>query len=369
MADVLFPRTVAQGDAFCDREQERKRLKDNIYNIQHSLVISPRRYGKTSLILKTINEIKWPYVHVDLFLALEEKKIMERFLNGIAKLVSEVIPINLKAVTKIRDFFKSFSVSLTAGDVSFELKLESGHNHPTTLRAAIESLENLLLKHKKRAIFFIDEMQDIAKTGVSDDIEAILRFYAQKTKSLAFIFSGSNRKLLQEIFNDRTRPLFKMCDRLNLQRIAYEDYSNFLNDAARTKWSKELLQSNLDEILKLTERHPYYVNYLCGNLWHLNKLPTVEQIRSVWMQMCNEEASGIAMDIEALSLNQKKLLDYIAQKGALINSTAQEHQQRLRLTSRGILQSLKGLLEKDIVEKTNEGIKIIDPLLKSVLLR
>ena len=66
-----------------------------------------------------------------------------------------------------------------------------------------------------------------------------IRFYAQQTKNLAFIFSGSNRKLLKEIFDDRRRPLFKMCDRLNLQRINQTHYLKFLNQAAIKKWKTE----------------------------------------------------------------------------------------------------------------------------------
>jgi uncharacterized protein len=366
---MLFPKTVAQGAAFCNREQERKRLKHNIEAIQHTVVVSPRRYGKTSLILRTIEEITWPYAHIDLFLAVDEKKISERFLDGIAKLVAQVIPINVKAIAKIRDFFKSFSVSLIAGNISFELKLASTHPNPiTTVKNAIEDLENLLKKYKKHAVIFIDEIQDMVQTTACNEIEAILRFYAQKTQHLAFIFSGSNRKLLQAIFDDRSRPLFKMCDQLNLQRISKQSYQDFLNAAALKKWKQKLPQNCLDIILELTEQHSYYVNYLCSLIWQLIKLPTVEQIKNIWTQMRENEKSNIAMDIDSLSVNQKKLLHYIAAKDLLTNPTAHHHQQTVQLTSRGITQSLKGLTEKYFIEVTPHGISVTDPMLKAILL-
>ncbi len=366
---MLFPKTIATGEAFCNREDERKRLRNTIENIQHSLVISPRRYGKTSLILRVIEEMRWPYAHVDLFLAFEEQKIIERFLEGIAKLVSQIIPINIKAISKVRDFFKLFSISINVGDVSFGLKLESTQSSQTTIKSAIEGLENLLKKYKKNAIFFIDEMQDIVQTTMCSEIEATIRFYAQQTKNLAFIFSGSNRKLLKEIFDDRTRPLFKMCDRLNLQRINQSHYQNFLNQAAIQKWEKKISQDSLHLIFELTELHPYYVNYLCSRIWQLADPPTVIQIKGIWDQICEEETSNIAIDIDPLSFNQKKLLEYIAQKGILTNPSAQEHLQKVQLTSRGLLQSLKGLMEKDIIEKISSGYRVIDPMLKSILLK
>jgi len=73
--------------------------------------------------------------------------------------------------------------------------------------------------------------------------------------------------------------------------------------------------------------------------------------------------------VDGLSINQKKLLNYIAHRGILTHPTSQEHQHKLHLTSRGMAQSLKGLLEKDFVEKVNKGIRIIDPLLKAILLQ
>lgn len=365
---MIFPKTIAYGEAFCNREEERSRLRYNIENIQHTVVVSPRRYGKTSLILKSIEETNRPYAHIDLFLAVEEEKIIERFLDGIAKLVAQIIPINIKAIAKIRDFFKSFSVSLTAGNISLELKLESTQTNHATIKNAIESLEELLKKHKKQIVFFIDEMQDIVHTTMCGEIEATLRFYAQKTKNIAFIFSGSNRKLLKEIFDDRTRPLFKMCDRLNLGRITQHDYQHFLNVASLKKWRSKLPQECLNMLLELTERHSYYINYLCSRLWQSNTPPTIEQIKNTWHKIAEEETSNIAMDIDSLSVNQKKLLNYVAHKGILINPTAQEHQHKVHLTSRGIMQCLKGLLEKDILEKINEGIRITDPILKLILL-
>lgn len=369
---MLFPKTIAEGEAFCNREAERERLHYNITTMQHTIVVSPRRYGKTSLILKVIDSMQWPYAYVDLFLAFEEAKVVERFLVGIAKLIANVIPINIKAINKIREFFKAFTISLVAGNVSVGLKIESADSsHSNTLRNAIESLEKLLIKHKKKAIFFIDEMQDIVKTPICSEVEAILRFYAQKTKNIAFIFSGSNRKLLQEIFDDRTRPLFKLCDKINLKRIDSEHYINFINKAAKKRWRKALGKEGINIILKITECHPYYVNYLCSQLWREKIMPNVEGIQQTWSQLCDEETSNVANDIASLSINQKKLLEFIAHKRVLANVTSKEVLQEVKLTSRGIQQSLKGLLDKDLIENIDDGggVRIVDPLLKSILLR
>jgi len=303
-------------------------------------------------------------------LAFEEHKIVERFLDGISKLVSKVIPLNVKALTKIREFFQAFSLSLTAGEYSVELKIERGStNYQKTIREAIEGLENLLTKYKKKAVFFVDEMQDILENNICGEVEAALRFYAQKSKNIAFVFSGSNRRLLKEIFDDRKRPLYKICDRLNLKRIDKEHYIKFINSAATKRWKRKLSIPTLEAILNITEQHPYYVNYLCSNLWRLDNSPDENQVLNTWKKMCEGEANNMAMDIDILTINQKKLMEYVAEIELLVNPGAQEHLLKLRITARGIQQSIKGLLEKDFIEEYNGGLRVLDPMLKYILRR
>ncbi len=368
---MLFPKTIAEGDAFCNRETEREILAYNFTNLNHTLIVSPRRYGKTSLILKAIDEKKWPYAHIDLFLAFDESKIIERMLRGISELVSKVIPINVKAIQKIREFFKAFTLTLNVGEVGVGLKIESADtSSANTLRNAIESLELFLSKYKQKCVFFIDEIQDIVNVPFCDDVESILRYYAQKTKHIVFVFSGSNRKLLKALFDDKSRPLFKICDRINLQRIKEKDYITFINKAAKKRWGSSLSDKSMQNIFEATQCHPYYVNYTCSHLWRNKTVPSADSVYKAWSTICDNELSNIANDIDALSINQKKLLELIARQDILFNPTKKETQQAVMLTSRGILQSLQGLLVKDIVEKTsNDGIRIVDPLLKTVLLR
>jgi uncharacterized protein len=369
VAHMIFPRTIAEGRAFCNRDLERERLKYNIESIQHTLVISPRRYGKTSLILKSIDELAWPFIHLDLFLAFEEQKIVDRFLDAIAKLIANIMPLNTKTLGKLRDFFSLFTFSLSSGEVELSLSLKSSEsNHAKTLRNAIEGLERFLIKHKKKAVFFIDEMQDIVNNPICGEIEAILRFYAQKTKQLSFIFSGSNRKLLKEIFDDSKRPLFKLCDRINLKRINRNSHEKFIQKASLRKWKKELSSETINLILDKTEDHSFYINYLCSNLWRSKTLPNIKLVKQEWRTICENESSAIATDIALLSGGQKLILAHIAEKDFTKNTTSKDFLHQVQMTLRGAQQSIKGLLNKDLIEEAPEGYRVIDPILKNLLL-
>lgn len=370
---ALFPRKLAEGSAFCNREEIRGKLAREIKNVEHAVLVSPRRYGKTSLVLKVIDDLKIPFGHVDLFLAINEERVVERFLDGIAQLINSIVPSNTKALSMVKDFFKNFNVSVGIGSVSVGLKFDPPKKPPQRiLLEALEGLEGFLAKKNENAVFFIDEMQDIIKLPICSDVEFVLRSCAQKSKRISFIFSGSNRKLLKKLFEDSSRPLWKVCKKINLKRIERAHYIRFLSQASKKQWKSDISMSALDEILDLTECHPYYVNYLCSELWDRETPPTREIVEDSWRLICKLEATSVAEILAEISDNQKALLLYIAQHKVMFSPSSREAMSALKLTSRGILQSLKGLVDKDLVEEIEvsgkKGYRVLDPLIRQILL-
>lgn len=367
---LSFPRKLAEGTSFCNREAVRLKLANIINKAEHAVLVSPRRYGKTSLVLKVVDDLRSPFAHVDLFLALDAEMVIERFLQGIEQLIGRLMSINAKAVLVVKEFFKNFNVSLAVGPLSLGVKFDApAKKKPEqVLFEAFEGLEAFLNKKRKKAVFFIDEMQDILGLPICDAVESTIRFFAQKSKYLSFIFSGSNRRLLQAMFDDKARPLWKLCQRIHLQRIDEKHYEKFINKAAKQKWKKELTRPALEEIFHLTECHPYYVNYLCSELWDGKVAPTREKVENTWQHICEEEASGVAEMLRGLSNNQKRILIYIAKQGVWFQPTSSQSVSDLKMTARGVLQALKGLLEKDFVEpilqEEKQGYRVVDPLLK-----
>ena len=90
----------------------------------------------------------------------------------------------------------------------------------STILNILERIEKLSKKYNKKLVLFFDEFQRIYQIAESHPIESVIRQVAQLTKTMSFIFSGSNRHLLYQIFNDRSRPFYKLCDRISLERIS-----------------------------------------------------------------------------------------------------------------------------------------------------
>ena len=103
-----FPSKLAQGAQFCNRTKEKAVLQENINKGRHTVLIAPRRYGKSSLVFKVVNESAMPLASVDLFLAHDDSAVTKRILTGISQGVSQIMPIDQKVLTKLQSIFSNF---------------------------------------------------------------------------------------------------------------------------------------------------------------------------------------------------------------------------------------------------------------------
>ena len=276
-----FPTVLATGSAFCNRKDELEHLLYNFEIGTPTLLISPRRYGKTSLAIKGLEKSKYPFTHIDLYKALNEREISEYILNGIGRLLGKIEKKPTKLMRLATDFFGSFQLKFTFinSNISVEMTRKQGSPADLILNA-LEHLDNLVLKHcsKKSAILFFDEFQVLSEVTKNVSIEAAIREAMQKAKGVKYLFAGSNRHLIERMFNDRTRPFFNSCDQITLERIKSEHYINHIKKISKEKWKKSLLKETIEEILMRTELHPYYVNKLCAILMRSKTLPNDKDV-------------------------------------------------------------------------------------------
>jgi len=368
----LFPLAVATGNAFCNRETERLWLKNNFQLGKHSLIISPRRYGKTSLILKTIEEKKLHHIQVDLFSCLNSTAVEQKILTSIGLGITKIVPKIHETFQTLKSILTNLRLSLDLYHGVVTLKIERTGETKENLSHALQGLEKIAHKFspEKKVVVFIDELQELANLSDAKIIEALIREHAQTSRALCFVFSGSNRHLLTNIFENSDRPLYMLCDKLVLQRITPISYRHHLNQAAVKKWGKTLPSESLDQILSLTACHPYYINVLCGKLWVENKLLDNTQVTTVWNNYVTEEISRVAQTLDRLSDNQKKLLITLSKLEAVNQPTSQEFLNLANMPGASVRMALKSLLQQDLVYLDNEhNYRVLDPLFQSALSR
>lgn len=373
MSEDLFPSKLALGSQFCNRVMERKALADNIAKARHTVLVSPRRYGKSSLAHQVITEMKLPFASIDLFLAHDDKTVTQRLLGGISKAVSEILPSGEKAFKKVQALFSKFRISLGLGLFQIELMQDGGDlDAVDQIYSALTALADLAAQEKKKIIIFIDEFQDISAAKSSKSIQGAIRHVAQETSSLVFLFSGSNRHLLLEMFDDKSMPLYMLCDKLHLERMHSSDYRSHLDALAIKVWGKKLPDAVFNKLMTLTELHPFYVNLLCHKLWKEN-FPDVAKVESAWHACMEEESRRIRAEIEKLTRNQQDLLKTLALYPTE-EPTGQAFSARSGLSASSLHQAFKILSDQDVVFRVKQldecvplfqknQVRVLDPLM------
>lgn len=361
-----FPLGKAHGEAFCNREEETAWLLTNIQACKHSLLLAPRRFGKSSLAEKAVSASKLPTITLNFNTCSDEEDIEALIRMATGQLISRAIGPVDKAIRSIKNYVTHLVPKIVIGGKYAQLELSA--SQPRDVSANLEETLNLiekLLKDKRRsAVMIFDEFQTVGTIAKGAGVEAAIRNVAQDMKQLSIIFSGSNRSLLQTMFDDESRPLYKICRKLRVRRIEKTHYHKHLNLAAKLAWKKTLPEDVFDRIIHLSERHPYYLNYLCDVIWtECQKLPDVNAVDHAWQIVMNEEESDANAEIATLSLGQKKLIKHIATHGGA-NLLSSQVIQETGMALSSLASAVTGLMEKDVIEKQEDQYIIINPMLK-----
>lgn len=368
----FFPLGKAYGEAFCNRVYETERLVGFIKRGRHTFILAPRRYGKSSLCEKALQEAAYPWSKVDLHMAVTEKDAERCLLNGITELLTKSVGKGTeKLILLAKKYAKKLQPKLGLGPkyLRLELTITESSSAAENIYDAILILEKLLQESKKRAVLLLDEFQEIGIIKNGRAIEGAIRSAAQETQNLSIIFCGSNPHMLKTMFEDERRPLYKLCRKLIVDRITEDHYFSHLNWAAKTIWGQEFQKDAFLKIMELSDRHPYYINYLCDELCSMcESTPNVETIVNAWEAVIEEERSDLLKDFSTLTANQRKIMIYLSnQNGDKLFSSESTHKTGVGPSSTG--RALESLIEKDFVEKINETYRLIVPAYKQLLKR
>jgi AAA+ ATPase superfamily predicted ATPase len=251
--------TVVDGVYFTDREKELASINELLNSPNHLILISPRRFGKTSLVRKLINSKNRKYVFIDLQLI----NSVEDFAAQYLKRIYTIFPSE-----KIRNFVKNFRIvpgmTLNPVNNTIDFSFQPGFdNHP--LLEDVLNLPEKLSSEKNRLIAVLDEFQEIKR--IDKDLERILRSIMQYHKNINYIFLGSQESMMREIFEKKKSSFYHFGQLLYLKKIEKNQFKNFISGRLT-----DICQNPgelADEILSFTKGHPYYTQQLAYHTWNL----------------------------------------------------------------------------------------------------
>ena len=353
------------GEFFTDRASEIKTLKSTLRSGQNVIIISPRRYGKTSLIKKVLSDLKKGgllTVYVDLYPATLKEKLIHIYAKAIAE---ELTPKAKKALLAIRELLPGLIPRLLVkadGGTEFEFSFDfRGKNRMPILENLYEAVHKIALRKKKQAVVVFDEFQEILNFE-DDEVERGMRSHFQFHRNVAYVFLGSKTHLMHKIFNDNNRPFYKSGMFFPLRKMSPE----VLNEWLKKRFLKnktQLEKEAQDKIVYLTANHPYFVQMLCHfiwNLYHDKKLITVREVENSLEEVLTSQSENFLNICDNLTAKQRQFIIVLAKEpGANIFSKEFLISYRLGTPS-GIQRVVKSLVEKSIIEKENGNYVFYD---------
>ncbi len=363
----IFPAGIAEGVAFCNRVIERKKLASHIERTIHTILLAPRRYGKTSLIRHVLNENNFTYEWVDFLSVTTDEQVEDKIAKAGKALLFKLSSDLVKLTKNTAKFVQSMSPEFNFGALGQSITLHLTSHQKTPIDQMLLEVDAYAQKTGQKAVWVFDEFQQISELSNSHSLEALIRHAVERSKAITYVFSGSNRHLLQDMFSKSTRPLYRLCQAMPIQRIAAQEYEAFLGNAATTRWGTSLEKNAIDTITHLTECHPFYVNGLCSDLWEKTTLPQAEEVLTQWTQYIETHKGMIVSDIVSLPLNQKKVIQALAESPTT-EPYAHEFCLKTKLPSGSVRRALEYLLKKDIVYIDEQGCyKLLDPAIQHYL--
>lgn len=367
--ETYFPTGIVTGRSFCNREKEREFLKKRLDQNAHIVMMSPRRYGKSSLIAQFTHDQNIPFVSVDLLPATSGKYVKNAIVEGVAQLLDTIMPTVKKTQQKFMRYFASMNpvIELSAFGQKIKLKPDD-KTHEESIMKLLMSLDEAAKAMNHRVIFVMDEFQQIALLDESHSLEASIRHAVERSKNVFYVFSGSNRTLLEEMFENKNRPLYHLCDEMKLHRIDKMHYESFIQKAAQKNWQKNIATDSIETILALTECHPYYVNKLCRSLWDADSPPDVDAVKNTWLRYVDiQKSDWVSEMISRLTVNQRAVLMGLAITPEK-EPSGKYFSQKLEMSSSSTQRTVLTLSKKDLIYKDQNGFyHVLNPVIKTVL--
>lgn len=361
-----------KGEDFCNRVRELKEIKKAITNDYSFWIYSPRRYGKTSLILKAFEELNGTKsVYIDLYNI--------QTLNDFAEKYSQVVLKNLfdwkkgiKSIgKKISGFFKSIipKISFDAlgnPSITFEPQVIE---KKSDIEYILDIPEKIAVEQNRQVCIAFDEFQEVNR--IEPFLINWMRSSFQGHQHVSYVFLGSKQSLMETIFSDANSPFYEFGLKIPIGDISRDDWMLFIKEKFE-KTGLEIKTHTIDAIINKSGGHPHFTQYFASVVWELILEGFDEDnddFTATWMNRIIAGQSIIFRNLfDQLNKNQRKTLLAVAalKPGELLFSEACRKKYGLPASST-LTAGVNTLLKKELIFKDNGSYSIANPVMEEWL--
>ena len=367
---------LALDEAFTDREDELRELTADIRNGQDVVVFAPRRYGKSSLVLRAAQDAVAGGVLVG-YCDVMKTPTKERFAAALAKAIYDDIasPVG-QALERATRLFRGLRVRPTievdADDGSLRFSFDAARRR-SDIDETIEKLLGLLgalaVERKRRVAIVFDEFQEVVR--LDERFPNLMRAVFQAQPEVSHVYLGSKRHILERIFSEKNEPFWRSAKRVEIGTIAPEKFAAFVKERFEGT-DKGVTDDALARLLASTGGHPYATQELAYFTWEL--VPTghfarVGDVEAALERVLRSEHNHFARIWDDATHNQRLLMLALAEEPSA-RLYSEDYQARHGLPASTYVQRAVGaLVKEDVVGKSGGVYSLIEPYLADWLRR
>ena len=356
---------------FCDREKDTETLIKHIVNGRNVALISPRRLGKSGLIHHTFAQENIQKKYTTIYVDIYSTKDLCEFVKSLSEAIVKAVMPQQKWHERFFSFIKSLRVGFRIDSISGEPMFDIGVGdieHPDkTIRELFEYME----ASAKPCILAIDEFQQIREYPESTT-EAFIRSMVQQCSRTSFIFCGSKRHTMTDMFYSPAKPFFQSVISQSLKPIPMDTYIEFAGRMFAER-GKRLDKTAAEMVYRMFDGCTWYMQMMMNELFALTKEDMTcspEYIDFAWENIIMAQEDRYQAILYGLAPKQKQLLYAIAKDKTVEGITSSEFVKNHRLVSASSVQAaLKPLLKNDIVTCEEGKYRIYDYFFADYLAR
>lgn len=360
MVNPFVIKSYESKEFFCDREEELQLMLQNCINKTDMTLVSRRRMGKTGLVFRLFDELNSTHpeiftVYLDIFIS----RNLDDFIKLFAESAVKAFPTKTKIGERLMNFIKSLRPQVTYDSITGEPQFQIAYHNESEKEYTLRSLFELLSSQNVHIVFAIDEFQQIREYP-EQNMEAMLRTYMQRCNNVTFIFSGSRKYLMTDIFTNARKPFYSSTSFVSIDKISATSYSDFISKQFSAH-KRKITEEAVNFILEWTQRHTYYTQFLCHTIFaNGRKNIDLPEVKKACGQVLSQREPVYLQYRKLLTDKQWDYLIAVAKEGSVRQVTAADFLKRYKIGGASVSKRLvESLCEKELLnaEVSLDGIE------------
>lgn len=367
----VYGKIVADND-FTDRALETEKLVSNFLSQTNTAIISPRRWGKSSLVNKVIRQVSESTDSI-LFVRINAFKCenAQDFYRLFAKRTIEEISTSAETLlANAKEFISRLLPKISIADPAgqYEVAVGLDFKERTIEEDVLDLPQQIATRRGKKVVVCIDEFQQIGEFADSEQIQRILRSHWQEQSDVAYILYGSKKHMMLNIFGEYNSPFYKFGDIMFLPKISNKDWSAFVKSRFQ-ETGKVISDATAGYLAELVENHSYYVQQLAQYAWlRTDRECSTAIVNQAFESMLDSLSLQFVNLMDSLTEKQRNFLCAVSDGIAALSSVDTLSQYSLGTSAN--IRILKGALKKrDLIEESGRHVEIQDPVFNQWLQR